>query len=167
MYLYLVIDERNVVVGRQTSPRNPIERDNYIEVDEATYNLSPGNYETMIYYPESGEFEILPDPRPVLELTVDSDEVRVGHKVNVGLDIVSHGTDLTGYGLEDHRLQGDSIFYLDYQSPEGRLGCIRAELKNGKARDTGFTTRVSGMHMIKGNRLFREVAPVEIIVYEE
>lgn len=140
------------VVGCQTT-KGEIDAEEYIKVDEATYNqfgkLAP--YETMTY--DGNEFTINPDPRPVLRITVNQ-QGKIGERVDIVVDQM------------DSKLKVDAEQLIEYESPDGRIGIVKAKFNGGEAF-ISFTPDKSGYYSLRGSANYKPEEAKTIAVYEE
>lgn len=164
-YTYITVDETGRATGmarvhtERDDPYSILITDSDSDREALDWFSQRKPYMPLMYDFETGTWELLPDARPEIKITPNVTEIRAGQKVTLGLDIIS-------YGLRDYAIEGDMIFYIGLDAPSYQ-GYIRAEFKNGKARDTGFTTRTSGPHEIRTNDIFKQTERFTVIAWEE
>ena len=149
---YLMIDEEGKVYGSQASPGR-IDREDYILTSASDYNryVQKDRYEEMVYDKTQRKFEVLPDPRSELRVTVPNSS-RMGSLIDIDVD-----TDL---------LDVDHVI-LEYQGPDGRIGLIRANIQqNGRAR-VNIRPDKSGYYRFGESDSYKLVEEQIIAVYEE
>lgn len=152
--------EDGVVTGCQTGPQ-AIEEEGYIVVDEATYNLygnmrrTPNTRKEYMTY-DGKNFIKHPDPRPEISIVVPQ-EKKVGEAVSVSVLRMSEG-------LESRMKKNDEVL-VEYETPEGRIGLVKARLREGVAT-ASFTPSVSGYYRFHECDRYK-TAERAIAVYEE
>ena len=155
--LYLVLDDNGRVRGCQTT-KGTIDDERYVLVDAETYNqfgrLSPYEYMTI----EGKGFTVHPDPRPEIKVTCPATK-KVGEIISITLDQVS-------LGREEKTISKDVEELIEYETPDGRIGLIKASFRNGRAT-CAFTPDKSGYYHFRGNNNYKPEAETTIAVYEE
>ncbi len=160
-HLYLNLKDGKVIgcqtgpsVDKKTGKKIPARTgDDIVPVSEEIYNdfnrLAP--YKEMVY--DGKGFTVLPDPRPKIAVAVPSLQ-KIGERVAMEIT------------RDTKEISKDSEQLVEYEAPDGRVGLIRAEFRDGVAR-CSFTPDKSGRYRIRGNREYKLNQEAIIAVYEE